>query len=260
MSKSLLKIQWIGWVTLTRKEIVRVLRIWSQTLLPSVVTTTLYFLIFGSFIGQRIGNVEGHSYIEFIIPGLIMMSTLTNAYSNVSSSVFGAKFQRNIDELLVSPLSPTVILSGWVSGGIIRGILVGFLVTCVSLFFSGIPMSHPFLVAATLLLTATSFSLMGFLNALFARKFDDIAIIPTFVLTPLTYLGGVFYSIHFLSPFWQTASLFNPIFYLVNLLRFGFLNHAEVAIIPAFIGLSFFTFLLWAISLQLIKRGIGIKN
>ncbi|MGE4170426.1 MAG: ABC transporter permease [Candidatus Margulisiibacteriota bacterium] len=256
----MIRIQWIGFITLVRKELIRVFRIWTQTLLPSVMTTTLYFLIFGRFIGSRIGQLHDVSYIQFIVPGLIMMAVITNAYANVSSSVFSAKFQRNIEELLVSPLSSGTILMGYLGGGILRGIIVGVLVTLVSLFFSPLHFVHPILVGATIVLTSFFFSICGFLNATIARKFDDISIIPTFVLTPLTYLGGVFYSVKFLPEFWQKVSLLNPIFYLVNVFRYGFLGISDVPVTAAFGGFFALTVALWFLAYTLLKRGFGMRN
>jgi len=256
----MLYIQWIGYLTIIRKELNRIFRIWTQTLLPSVVTTTLYFLIFGRFVGSRVGDIGGHSYIEFIIPGLIMMQVLTNTYANMVSAVFSAKFQRQIEELLVSPLAPTTILLGYMTGSILRGVIVGGLVTVVSLFFAPIQIMHFGFMIGTIFLTAIVFSLAGFLNAIFAKKFDDIAIVPTFILTPLTYLGGVFYSVHALPLFWQKMSLLNPILYLVNLFRYGFLGITDIPIWPSFAGLIILTVVLWSIGIFLFSRGIGIRQ
>ena len=255
----MIKIQWLGFLTLLKKEMTRLFRIWTQTLLPSVITITLYFLIFGNFIGGQIRDMEGFSYINFIIPGLIMMAIITNSYTNVVSSVFGSKFQKSIEELLVSPLYPSTILLGYLSGGIMRGVLVGILITLISLFFAPLTVARPFLVFGTMILTAILFSLLGFINALFAKKFDDISIIPTFVLTPLTYLGGVFYSLTFLPPFWQKISLINPILYLVNTFRFGFINYTDVPIFWAVFFLSVLIVVLWFTCLKLMKKGFGLR-
>lgn len=256
----MLRTQWIGLWTMTRKETLRIFRIWSQTLLPSVISTSLYFLIFGSFIGSRIGLIGEVTYLQFIIPGLVMMSVITNAYSNVVASVFSAKFQRNIEELLVSPLTSTVILLGYIIGGVIRGVLVGILVFLVSLYFTPLPVTHPWIVVSTILGTAILFSLLGFVNAVFARKFDDIAIVPTFVLTPLTYLGGVFYSVHHLPAFWQKVSFFNPILYLVNSFRYGFLGISDISVSASLITMGFLIASLWGIALFLLHRGIGLRQ
>jgi len=256
----MIRLQWIGLLTILRKESIRIFRIWTQTLLPSVVTMTLYFLIFGTFIGSRVGMVHHFTYMQFIVPGLVMMAVVTNAYSNVVSSVFSAKFQKSIEEILVSPLSSHMVILGYVGGGLTRGVIVGFLVTAVSLFFSPMVIQHPFLVVASLILTATLFSLGGFINAIFARKFDDIAIVPTFVLTPLTYLGGVFYSVEHLSPLFRQLSLLNPILYLVNVFRFGFLGVSDIQIVPAFIGLLGLVVVLWTWCWILLERGVGIRQ
>jgi ABC-2 type transport system permease protein len=255
-----MKVQWIGFLTLMRKEVTRVFRIWPQTLLPSVMTTTLYFVIFGNFMGSRLGQLDGFKYIDFIIPGLIMMAVITTAYSNVSSTVFSAKFQRNIDELLVSPMKNSTILLGHLSGGIIRGCLVGVLVMLVSLFFTDIQIHDFSLVVITMFMTSLLFSLGGFLNALFADKFDDISIIPTFILTPLTYLGGVFYSVNLLPSFWRQVSLFNPILYIVNIFRFSVLGISDISIIYASLYMSLTVIFLWTICLTLLNRGYGIRS
>jgi ABC-2 type transport system permease protein len=257
---SLMSVQWVGLMTMIRKERVRILRIWTQTLLPSVITTTLYFLIFGRFIGSKIGMLHGVPYIQFIVPGLIMMSVLTNSYANVTSSVFSAKFQKQIEELLVSPLHSLTMMLGYLSGGLLRGLLIGILVTAVSLFFSPIQVHSFAMIAATIVLTAVLFSLAGIINALYAKKFDDIAIVPTFVLTPLTYLGGVFYSVKSLPPIWQKISYLNPILYLVNLFRYGFLGMSDVPVIPSFLGLVGIVVVLWAVAYYLFVRGIGVRQ
>ncbi len=255
-----MRVQLVGFWTILDKEVTRIFRIWPQTLLPSVITMTLYFLIFGSFIGSRLGKVAGVSYIEFIVPGLIMMSVITNSYANVSSSVFGAKFQKNIEEMLVSPMSYTTILAGYVSGGVLRGVLVGILVSGVSLFFTDIHLTHVVACLGVIFLTALAFSLAGFLNAVFARKFDDISIVPTFVLTPLTYLGGIFYSIHHLPAFWQTVSLINPVLYIVNLFRHVYLGVSDISPMPAFFALLVFTGVLWGACWWLLKSGMGLRQ
>ena len=260
MGNNMLKIQWIGFITIIRKETSRIFRIWTQTLLPSVITTTLYFLIFGNFIGSRIGKLENFSYIEFIVPGIILMTVITNSYTNVVSTFFSAKFQKNIEELLVSPISNSVILLGYMFGGIIRGILVGILVTIVSLFFSPITFLHPVLIVITVIFTSVLFSLCGLLNAIFSKTFDDITIIPTFVITPLIYLGGVFYSIKMLPTFWQKVSLFNPILYLVNIFRYGFLGISDISITISLLFLAGFIVVMWGICLTLLNRGVGIKQ
>lgn len=253
-------IQWVAFITLMRREVVRVFRIWPQTLLPPVMTTTLYFLIFGHVIGSRIGTFHGYDYIQFIVPGLIMLSIITSSYSNVSSTFFSAKFQRNIEEMLVSPMSNITLLLGFLTGGILRGIIVGILVSAVAMFFTTIPIHHLFLVLVTVILASGLFSLAGFLNALFARKFDDIAIVPTFVLNPLTYLGGIFYSVDLLPPFWKTISLFNPILHLVNLFRYGFLGISDVSVWRAFFFLCGLTFLFLMTCLFALKHSRGLRH
>ena len=245
---------------MTRKETLRIFRIWTQTLLPSVISTSLYFLIFGSFIGSRIGLIGEVTYLQFIIPGLVMMSVITNAYSNVVASVFSAKFQRNIEELLVSPLTSSVILLGYIIGGVMRGVIVGFLVFLVSLYFTPLPMTHPLIAITTIIGTAILFSLLGFVNAIFARKFDDIAIVPTFVLTPLTYLGGVFYSIKHLPLIWQKVSFFNPILYLVNSFRYGFLGISDISVSTSLLSMGVLIVGMWGLALFLLHRGIGLRQ
>lgn len=251
--------QWIGFSTLVRKETTRIFRIWSQTLLPSVITSTLYFLIFGNFIGSRIGTLDGIPYIEFIVPGLIMMAVITTSYANVVSSVFSTKFQRSIEELLISPMSYTTILLGFLAGGMVRGLSVGILVTIISLLFSSISMLHIGIISVSIVLSALLFGLAGFLNALFARNFDDISIIPTFILTPLTYLGGVFYSINLLPEFWRNVSYLNPVLYLINIFRYGFLGVSDINVGMAFIGMIIIIIILWTLCIQLLSRGFGIR-
>ncbi len=256
----MIKIQLIGLYTLLRKEVWRIFRIWTQTLLPSTITTVLYFLVFGQVIGGRIGEFEGVSYMSFIVPGLIMMAVITNAYSNVSSSVFSAKFQRNIEEMWVSPMLPQMIVLGYIAGGLARGVLIGLLVAGVSLFFSPIMFYHPVFMVLVLILTAAFFSLAGFLNGILARKFDDVSIVPTFVLTPLIYLGGVFYSIRVLPPFWQSMCYFNPVLYLISMFRFGMLGISDVPVALAFVVLLGLVVLLFGICLVVMEKGIGIRS
>ncbi|NVK11429.1 MAG: ABC transporter permease [Gammaproteobacteria bacterium] len=220
---------WVAYKTIVRKEVRRFIRIWPQTILPPAVTTGLYFLIFGALIGRRIGDMGGFSYMEFVAPGLIMMTIITNSYSNVASSFFSAKFQNSVEELLVSPMPNWVILAGWVTGGVARGLCVAAVVTVLTLFFTDIHVQHVGLTVIVILSTAILFATAGFINAVYARTFDDVSIIPTFVLTPLTYLGGIFYSITLLSEFWQSVSHANPIFYMVNAFRFGVLGESDVS-------------------------------
>jgi len=254
------KEKYIGLKTIFTKEYIRVLRIWPQTLLPSVITLALYFIIFGKLIGSQINSISGFSYIEFIVPGLIMMAVITNTYANVSSSFFGVKFQKSIEELLVSPLPTWVIIWGYVLGGVFRGILIGALVTIVSLFFITLKVHSIFIILSTVILTSIMFSLAGLLNAIFAKKFDDVSIVPTFVLTPLTYLGGVFYSINALPEIWQTISKANPILYMVNTFRYGFLGISDINIYFAFSMIIFFIIIFYAISYYLLEKGYRIRN
>jgi ABC-2 type transport system permease protein len=233
--------QWIAFSTLFHKELVRCFRIWRQTLLPSVVTSVLYFLIFGSFIGSQINDINGYSYMAFIVPGLIMMSIITNSYANVSASFFGSKFQKSIEELLVSPASENTIILGFVAGGVTRSLIVGGLVALVSIVFVPLHVHNVFIIFLFALLTSILFSLAGMLNGLWARNFDDIGFIPSFVLTPLTYLGGVFYSIAALPAVWQTVSKANPVLYLVNGLRYGFLGVSDINVWVSLVFLTVFT-------------------
>ena len=246
--------------TIVIKEISRFTRIWIQTILPPAISMALYFLIFGNLIGPRIGSMSGFSYVEYIAPGLIMMSIINNSYANVVSSFFGAKFQRHIEEMLVAPIPNVIILCGYICGGIARGTLVGTVVTVVAMFFTHISIHHLGVVIAVVLLTSILFSLGGFINAIFARKFDDISIIPTFILTPLIYLGGVFYSIDLLPDFWHTVSLFNPILYMVNAFRYGLLGVTDINLSDAFTIILLFNIVLFIFSLYLMKIGKGIKT
>jgi ABC-2 type transport system permease protein len=246
--------------TIIRKEMVRVLRIWVQTIVPPAITMTLYFIIFGNLIGRRIGSMDGFDYMQYIAPGLIMMSVITNSYGNVVSSFFGAKFGRHIEEMLVSPMSNATIVLGHVAGGVLRGLLVGLLVTFVALFFTRLDVAHPLIMISVVLLSSVVFSLAGFINAVFAKKFDDISIVPTFVLTPLTYLGGVFYSISMLPEFWQTVSKANPILYMVNAFRYGILGTSDISISHAYTILLGFVVLLFSGCIVLMKRGVGIRE
>jgi len=246
--------------TIVRKEMIRVMRIWVQTIVPPAITMTLYFIIFGNLIGRRIGTMDGFDYMQYIAPGLIMMSVITNSYGNVVSSFFGAKFGRHVEEMLVSPMWNATIVIGHVAGGVLRGLLVGLLVTVVALFFTHLRVAHPFITISIVVLSSIVFSLAGFINAVFARKFDDISIVPTFVLTPLTYLGGVFYSISLLPEFWQGVSKANPILYMVNAFRYGILGTSDISIVNAYVILAVFVALLFSTCLMLMRRGIGIRE
>ncbi|MFH1408322.1 MAG: ABC transporter permease [Nanoarchaeota archaeon] len=250
----------ISFQTIVRKEVSRFLRIWPQTLLPSVITMTLYFMIFGNFIGSRIEGFQGYSYMNFIAPGIIMMAIIMNSYSNVVSSFFGSKFQRSIEEILVSPTPTWVIITAFCSGGMLRGLIVGVLVSLVALFFTQLVIFNLFIVLVYVLLTALVFSMLGLLNGIYATKFDDISIIPTFVLTPLTYLGGVFYSITLLPAFWQTVSKANPILYMVNGFRYGFLGISDISVGAGLGILVVFTIILYAVNHHLINKGVGLRS
>jgi ABC-2 type transport system permease protein len=246
--------------TIIRKEMSRVLRIWIQTIVPPAITMTLYFIIFGNLIGRRIGVMDGFDYMQYIAPGLIMMSVITNSYGNVVSSFFGAKFGKHVEEMLVAPMSYATIIIGHVAGGVLRGLLVGALVTVIALFFTKLQVAHPFITISIVLLSSIVFSLAGFINAVFAKKFDDISIVPTFVLTPLTYLGGVFYSISMLPEFWQNVSKLNPILYMVNAFRYGILGRSDIGIGQAYAILLVFVVLLFSGCMFLMRRGIGIRE
>lgn len=251
---------WVAFSTIVVKEVRRFTRIWAQTLLPPAITMALYFVIFGNLIGSRIGEMGGYDYMSFIVPGLIMMSVITNSYSNVVSSFFSMKFQGSIEELLVSPVPNWVVLCGYVAGGVARGVGVGLMVTLLSLFFTDLVIHNILITGSMVILTSIVFSLGGFINAIFATKFDDISIVPTFVLTPLTYLGGVFYSISLLPEFWQAVSQANPILYMVNAFRYGILGVSDIDIRFAFVMVSFFIAVLFSISLYLLAKGKGIRS
>jgi ABC-2 type transport system permease protein len=246
--------------TLIRKEVIRIMRIWVQTIVPPAITMTLYFIIFGNLIGRRIGTMDGFDYMQYIAPGLIMMSVITNSYGNVVSSYFGAKFGRHLEEMLVAPMSNAAIIIGHVAGGILRGLAVGLLVTLIALFFTKLEVEHPLITISIVILSSTVFALAGFINAIFAKKFDDIAIVPTFILTPLTYLGGVFYSISLLPEFWQNLSRVNPILYMVNAFRYGILGTSDISIGHAYAIVIIFVVLLFSTCLLLMNRGVGIRE
>lgn len=252
--------KFIAFYTILIKEILRFSRIWLQTILPPVITTSLYFVIFGGLIGPRIGEMQGFDYMDFIVPGLIMMAIITNSYANVVSSFYLAKFSHSIEEMLVSPVPNYVILLGYLGGGIARGLSVGIAVTLVSLFFSELEIHNFWIVISVALLTATLFSLAGFINGVFAQSFDDISIIPTFVLTPLTYLGGIFYSVTLLSPFWQKVSLGNPILYMINAFRYGVLGISDISLWISYAIIIAFILVLFVFSLVLLNRGTGIRS
>jgi len=252
--------QWNAFSTLLIKEVLRFGRIWVQTVLPPMIMTALYFVIFGHLIGPRIGEIDGVAYITYLVPGLILMSVITQSYANVVSSFFSAKFGRNIEELLVSPMPHWLIIVGYVAGGMARGITVGAAVTVVALFFADIKVHNALMLLAVAGLTSAMFSLAGLINGVYARHFDHISIVPTFVLTPLTYLGGVFYSINMLSDFWQTVSLFNPVLYMVNGFRYAMLGVSDVGIWVCFALLLVGIAALFSYALWLLKHGVGLRG
>ena len=245
--------------TIVIKEYLRFIRIWIQTILPPAISVGLYFIIFGELIGSQINDIDGYKYMDYIVPGLILMSVITNAYANVVSSFFSSKFHHSVEEMLVSPLPNHIILIGFVSGGLARGIIVGITVTLVSMYFSDFQIHSYSITIAVFVLTSILFSLAGFINAAYARSFDDITIIPTFVLTPLTYLGGIFYSIKMLPEFWQNVSLVNPILYMINAFRYGLLGVSDIDLTSAFIIIILFIVALYYFSLRLLRLGIGLK-
>ncbi len=252
--------QLIAFITIVRKEIKRVLRIWTQSLVPPVITITLYFIIFGSLIGRRIGTMSGVSYMEFVVPGLIMMAVITNSFTNVVSSFFGAKFQRFVEEMLVSPTPNYVILLGFAMGGVFRGLVVGLIVTIVALFFTDLQVHSVSITIAIVVMTSVFFSMAGFINAVYARTFDDISIIPTFVLTPLIYLGGVFYSTDMLPEFWSTLSQFNPILYIVNAFRYGLLGITDVSVGLSFAMVTLFIVITFIFSLRALSSANRLRS
>lgn len=250
----------VAFLTIVRKEVRRFMRIWIQTLIPPAITMTLYFLIFGSLIGSRIGQMGGHDYMSFVIPGLIMMSVINNAYSNVASSFYSAKYSRSIEELLVSPASNTVILLGYVSGGALRGLMVGAIVTALSFIFTQLPIHSPLVTIIVVVLSAMLFSMAGMVNAILANSFDDISVVPTFVLTPLTYLGGVFYTIDMLPQFWQGVSMFNPILYIVNAFRYGLLGVSDVNVWVALAGIAGCISVMFCLCLVLMEKSRRLRH
>jgi len=252
--------QYTAFKTIVIKEYLRFMRIWVQTLIPPVITVALYFVIFGNLVGSQIGNIGEFTYMEFIVPGLVLMAVISNSYANVVSSFYGSKFQKNIEEMLISPLPNYLILIGFISGGIARGVIVGIAVLVVSLFFSELHIHNYTITIIVFLLTSTLFSLAGIINAIYANSFDDITIIPTFVLTPLTYLGGIFYSISMLPEFWQQVSLINPILYMINAFRYGLLGVSDIPLTHAFFIIIGFIIVLFMYSLHLLKTGKGLKH
>jgi ABC-2 type transport system permease protein len=259
MSNSLAT-NYVGFATIVRKEVGRIMRIWVQTIVPPVITVSMYFIIFGTLIGERIGPMAGFDYMQYIAPGLIMMSVINNSFGNVVSSFFGAKFGKHLEEMLVSPLPNWLIILGHVTGGVIRGLLVGLMVTVIALFFTDLSVNNVFVTVSVVLLTAVVFSLGGLINAIFARDFEGISIIPTFVLAPLTYLGGVFYSIDLLPSPWQEISRLNPILYMVNAFRYGILGTSDVNIVTSFSIIIGFGAVLYALAIYLMRQGTGMRS
>lgn len=246
--------------TILFREVRRFARIWIQTILPSAITTVLYFVIFGQLLGAQLPTIDGYRFIDYIVPGLVLMAVITNAYANVSSSFFAAKYQGNVEEMLISPMPEWVLLAGFISGGIVRGMVVGGVVFLVSLPFTIMPINFPWLMFVVLFLTACLFSLAGMINGIFAKNFDDITIIPTFVLTPLSYLGGIFYSIEMLPSFWQTVSYVNPILYMINAFRYGALGISDIPPVHAVTMTLIVIVLLSGVNMCLLKRGTKIKT
>jgi len=255
-----LKEQYIAFETILIKEVLRFSRIWVQTIIPPVITMSLYFVIFGNLIGSQIGDMDGFRYIDYIVPGLIMMAVITNSYANVVSSFYGCKFHHHIEEMLVSPIPNYLIIAGFVTGGVARGTAVGFAVTLVSLLFTDLNFHNIFVIVTTVLLTSTVFALAGLINGIFGKSFDDISIVPTFILTPLTYLGGVFYTINMLPDFWQNASKLNPILYMVNAFRYGFLGVSDISLAASYTIIVAFIVALYSGALYLMNTGYGIRR
>jgi ABC-2 type transport system permease protein len=258
--RSLRQARWTGLKTIVIREYGRIIRIWAQTIVPSAVTSALYFVIFGSLIGQRVGLMDGVPYMQYIAPGLIMMAVITNSYGNVVSSFFGAKFGKHVEEMLVAPLPNWIIILGYVGGGLVRGFLVGGAVTIVSLIFTQLTVHHAGVIFGAVLLTSVVFSLAGFINAQFAKNFDQVNWIPTFVLTPLTYFGGVFYSISLLPEWARHLSYANPILHMVNAFRYGFLGTSDVNVYVAFTIMLVSAVLLFAVALFFMNRGTGMRE
>jgi len=254
------QLQWVGYCTLVRKEVRRFMRIWVQTITPPAINAILYMLIFGGLIGSRIREVDGIAYMDFLVPGIIMMGIITNSYGNVVSSFFSSKLQKHIEELLVSPISNLTILAGYITGGVARGLAVGLIVSAVALFFSDLRPVHPFITVCIVIMTSVMFSLGGFINAVYAKTFDECSIVPHFILTPLTYLGGIFYSISMLPPLAQKLSLINPVLYMINGFRYGILGVSDIPIWQSFAVIALFTLVFGVIAITLLNRGIGIKS
>ena len=252
--------QYVAFTTILTKEILRFIRIWIQTVLPAAITTGLYFIIFGNLIGSQLSDIGGFSYMQYIVPGIILMAIINNSYANVVSSFYGAKFQRHVEEMLISPMPNYLIVLGYAAGGMARGLVVGAAVTAVSLIFSDPQIYHLLVTLYVVVMTSLLFALGGFVNAVYANSFDDISIIPTFVLTPLTYLGGIFYSIEMLPEFWQSVSLANPILYMINAMRYGLLGVSDIDITAALLIITGFVVALYLFCLYLLHKGVGIRT
>ena len=250
----------VAFQTILGKEIRRFSRIWQQTILPPAITMSLYLVIFGNLIGTRVGEMGGYPYMDYIAPGVIMMAVITSSYSNVVSSFFGARYQRYVEEMLISPTPHAVILLGYVGGGVARGLAVGLVVTTVAMLLADLNLHNPLITGLIVFMTSVLFALAGFINAMYAKNFDDIAIVPTFVLTPLIYLGGVFYSIQLLPEPWQTLSRFNPILYMVNGFRYGILGVSDIPVFGALAAIALFVVILFLFSLRLLNKGVGIRT
>lgn len=256
----ILQQQWIAFRTIVTKEVMRFVRIWVQTVLPAMITMGLYFVIFGHLIGSQLAPIQGYNYIDYIVPGIILMAIINNSYANVVSSFFSSKFQRHIEEMLVSPMPNYLIVLGYVGGGLMRGLIVGVGVTIVAGVFAHLHLHHAWVVIVVVMLTSVLFALAGMINAIYAKTFDDISIIPTFVLTPLTYLGGIFYSVNMLPPFWQHVSLVNPILYMINAMRYGMLGVSDIDVRLALLIVSGFVVGLYLMALYLLRKGVGIRH
>ncbi len=251
--------QWIAYITIVRREMIRMFRVWPQTFLPSIITTSLYFLIFGKFIGAQVANIGDHTYMQYIVPGLVMMAVITSSYMNVVSSFYGSKFMKSLEELIVAPVSYHIMIAGFVSGGVLRGVLTGLLILSEALFFTRIYMAHIWAILFFIIITSVVFSLAGLINAIYARNFDHTTIVITFILTPLTYLGGVFYSVSMLSTVWQEVSLVNPILYMVNGFRYGFLGSSDIPVYTSLLLVSALALLFYFWTIYLFKSGRAIK-
>lgn len=252
--------QYVAFSTILTKEFLRFIRIWIQTVLPAAITTGLYFIIFGNLIGSQLSDIGGLTYMEYIVPGIILMAIINNSYANVVSSFYGAKFQRHVEEMLISPMPNYLIVLGYAAGGMARGLVVGLAVTAVSIIFAEPQLHHLLVTLYVVLMTSLLFALGGFVNAVYAKSFDDISIIPTFVLTPLTYLGGIFYSIDMLPQFWQNVSLINPILYMINAMRYGMLGVSDIEISVALLIITGFVVVLYLFCLYLLNKGVGIRT